>query len=160
MHRVGSYRPMIKLSDQQSVRGPAVTLPYSPEYLSRWGEPVGEDVLKDLAQLSGGIVRTDVLSALSDPPPSRGSRSLFLPLLITAFSLFLLEIAGRRFGIWSTRPRTRQEIPAPEDQEQSWRGRRRRSIPAEPSVVPPTEDDSKRRALDEIFSRAMARDRR
>jgi hypothetical protein len=85
-------------------RGPAVTLPYSPEFDPRDGLPSGAQVLAEIAQLSGGVARTDVLEVLKHPPRSARTSSL-LPWLFGALVTFLLlEIAGRRLSLWDRLP--------------------------------------------------------
>ena len=65
MDRTGTYRTLVKTGERKFVRGPAVTLPYSPEFVPRIGLPSGSETLKGMAELSGGKLRTDVLEALS-----------------------------------------------------------------------------------------------
>ena len=101
LERPGTYRSLVKLGGRNIIRGPAVTLPYSPEFVPRAGLAAGADVLKGLAEITGGKARIDVLEALADPPRSARLASLLPPLLIAAIALLLLEIAGRRLALWS-----------------------------------------------------------
>ncbi len=119
MDQTGSYRTMVVKKRGESVpdvasvrdagavelaRGPAVTLPYSPEFDPRDGLPSGAQVLAEVAQLSGGVARTDVLEVLKHPPRSARTSSL-LPWLFSALVLLvLLEIAGRRLSLWDRLP--------------------------------------------------------
>ncbi len=100
MDRIGAYRTLVKTGPTQFSRGPAVALPYSPEFAPRIGMPEGADVLKQVAEISGGKLRTDVLELFQDPPRSTRTVSLLGPLMIAAVSLLLLEIAGRRLSLW------------------------------------------------------------
>jgi Mg-chelatase subunit ChlD len=100
MDRTGSYRTLVKTRAQQFARGPAVTLPYSPEFVPRIGLPEGKDTLASLTELSGGIIRTDVLEIFNDPPRTSRTVSLLIPLMITGILLLILEIAGRRLSLW------------------------------------------------------------
>ena len=61
MDRTGSYRTLVKTGTQEFVRGPAVTLPYSPEFAPRTGLPAGKETLAGVSELSNGVLRTDVL---------------------------------------------------------------------------------------------------
>lgn len=97
----GTYRSLVKLGGRYIVRGPAVTLPYSPEYVPRAGLPSGAEVLKELAELTGGKPRIDVVDVLSDPPRSARLASLLPFLVMAGIALLLLEIAGRRLSLWS-----------------------------------------------------------
>lgn len=97
----GTYRSLVKLGDRKIIRGPAVTLPYSPEYVPRAGLPSGAAVLKGLAALTGGKARIDVVDVLSDPPRSARMASLLPFLLSAGIVLLLVEIAGRRLSLWS-----------------------------------------------------------
>jgi hypothetical protein len=97
----GTYRTLVRLGGRNIVRGPAMTLPYSPEFMPRIGLPTGPETLEAIAKLTGGKPRIDVLEVLADPP--RSARMLpLLPWLVIASVLILLaEIAGRRLHLWS-----------------------------------------------------------
>ncbi len=106
LEETGTYRSLVVAPAKAAgapprvLRGPAVTLPYSPEFDPRDTLPAGKEVLAEVAQLSGGVQRTDVLEVLRDPP--RAARTLsMLPWLFAASILVLLtEIAGRRLSLW------------------------------------------------------------
>jgi uncharacterized membrane protein len=100
LNRTGTWRTLIQDGPQQIARGPSVTLPYSPEYAPRDGLPAGTDTLTQITELSGGQLRTDVLSVFDNPPRSARTVSLLIPLMIAAIALLLLEIAGRRLSLW------------------------------------------------------------
>ena len=100
MDRTGTYRTLLKTGERKFVRGPAVTLPYSPEFVPRVGLPSGTETLKQIGEISGGKLRTDVLEVLADPPRSASSMSLIPWLLGFAIGLLLTEIAGRRLALW------------------------------------------------------------
>jgi hypothetical protein len=100
MDRTGTYRTLVKTGERKFVRGPAVTLPYSPEFVPRVGLPSGTETLKQVAEISGGKLRTDVLEVLADPPRSASSVSLIPWLMVCAIGLLLTEIAGRRLALW------------------------------------------------------------
>lgn len=100
MDRTGTYRTLVKTGERKFVRGPAVTLPYSPEFVPRVGLPSGLDTLKQVAEVSGGKLRTDVLEVLADPPRSSTSISLIPWLMGLGIVLLLVEIGGRRLNLW------------------------------------------------------------
>jgi len=100
MDRTGTYRTLLKTGERKFVRGPAVTLPYSPEFVPRVGLPSGTETLKQIGEISGGKLRTDVLEVLADPPRSASSMSLIPWLIGCAIGLLLTEIAGRRLALW------------------------------------------------------------
>ncbi|HEV8070670.1 MAG TPA: vWA domain-containing protein [Planctomycetaceae bacterium] len=100
MDRTGTYRTLLKTGERKFVRGPAVTLPYSPEFVPRVGLLSGTETLKQIGEISGGKLRTDVLEVLADPPRSASSMSLIPWLLGCAIGLLLTEIAGRRLALW------------------------------------------------------------
>ena len=112
LEQIGTYRTLVKAAgkgNREFVRGPSVTLPYSPEFAPRQGLPSGRELLTDVAKLSNGRERTDILSVLADPPRSVQLRSL-LPYLFTLGLLTLmLEIAGRRLSWWETFPWWRRQ---------------------------------------------------
>jgi Mg-chelatase subunit ChlD len=113
LDRNGTYRTLVKTGDRDFTRGPAVTLPYSPEFMPRLGLPTGDVLLKQVADLSGGKVRTDVLGVFADPPPSRRMTPLLPWLVIAAVLLLVTEIAGRRLSLWERLAPISDEIPAP-----------------------------------------------
>lgn len=100
MDREGTYRPLIRLGPNQNVRGPVLTLPYSPEFAPRRGLPSGPQLLNEMASLTGGVERIDPLTIFESPPHAIRYRSLATLLLTAAIALLLLEIAGRRFSLW------------------------------------------------------------
>ncbi|HSG69032.1 MAG TPA: VWA domain-containing protein, partial [Planctomycetaceae bacterium] len=100
LDRTGSFRTIVKSGENQLTRGPAVTLPYSPEFAPRAGIRTGEEILAALAETSGGTARTDVLEVFNNPPRSARKTSLLPYLFIAAIVLLLVEIAGRRLSLW------------------------------------------------------------
>ncbi|WP_339741869.1 VWA domain-containing protein [uncultured Rubinisphaera sp.] len=101
METMGTYRTLVKTSSREFQRGPALSLPYSPEFAPRPGLPSGKEVLAELATLTGGEQRTEVLSIFDNPPRSPKKVSLVPHLLIMTIVLIILEIAGRRLALWS-----------------------------------------------------------
>jgi Mg-chelatase subunit ChlD len=99
--RTGTYRTLIKLKGRNIVRGPAVTLPYSSEFMPRVGLPEGREVLAAISRLTGGRERVNVLEVLTERLRSARMTSLLPWLLSLAVMLLLLEIAGRRLALWS-----------------------------------------------------------
>ncbi len=119
LDETGTYRTVILPDDsatEQSarvIRGPVVTLPYSPEFDLRDRLASGSDILAEIADITGGTSRTDVLEVFKNPPRSARTRSL-LPLLLTCVILLsILEIAGRRLSLWSSLPLVRSEGQEP-----------------------------------------------
>ena len=190
LSRSGSYRTLIVAddddgSDASITRGPVVTLPYSPEYDPRDGLDPGSEILAQVAELSGGVPRTDVLGIFRDPPRSARMNSMLPWLLTFVLLLVVLEIAGRRLAIWewlsgavetTPRPSLARILPAP-----GWklrlptpnrRGSAKRTEPdrdqtvieaAEPTVAPtpppPASTDDDKKSAD-VFSAAKQRARR
>ncbi len=99
--RTGTYRTLVKMGGRNVVRGPAITLPYSPEFMPRAGLPEGRKVLSAISELTNGRERLDVLETLTDPPRSTRMTSLLPVLFILSVVLLLAEIAGRRLSLWS-----------------------------------------------------------
>lgn len=100
LDRTGTYRTIVQTSEQEFQRGPAMTLPYSPEYVPRIGLPTGAETLKQMAEVSGGLARTDILEIFKDPPRSAHRISLIPYLLGVILAFLILEIAGRRLSLW------------------------------------------------------------
>ena len=117
LEQTGTYRTLVRAAGKNSrefVRGPTVTLPYSPEFSPRQGLPSGRDLLSDIAKLSKGRERTDILSVLADPPRSMQTRSLLPWLFALSLAVLMLEIAGRRLSWWETFPWWRRAAVAAE----------------------------------------------
>ena len=100
LDQTGTYRTLVKTGERTFTRGPTVTLPYSPEFAPRIGMPAGRDVLSRIAELSGGELRTDVMSIFENPPRSARTVALLAPLMIAGIVFLLMEIAGRRLALW------------------------------------------------------------
>ena len=111
MDRLGSYRTLVKTGDKEFTRGPAVTIPYSPEFAPRIGLPEGSKVLERMSKLSNGKMRTDILELFADPPRTSRTISLLSPLLITSIAIVLLEIAGRRLSLWQRIADLKSAVP-------------------------------------------------
>ncbi|MFG0332272.1 MAG: hypothetical protein ACF8TS_02825, partial [Maioricimonas sp. JB049] len=178
MDQVGSYRTLVvdenRPRNRGFTRGPAVTLPYSPEFAPRDGLPTGTETLEEMASLSGGIARTNVLEVFDDPPRTSSTRSMLPWLFVAGIVLLLLEIAGRRLSLWERLPQPQWEgLPRPA----GWLPRlprmrplssfrRRRPAPTEPqptvtsdhrpSPRPGTETKPKQPAVD-VYAQAKHR---
>ena len=95
----GTYRTLVKTAHREFTRGPVVTLPYSPEYVPRTNQPDGKSLMEEMADLSGGWERFDVLKVFDDPPRAPLTISLLPWLCIATICLLLVEIAGRRLSL-------------------------------------------------------------
>ena len=113
LDRTGTWRTLVKTGNRQFTRGPAVTLPYSPEYVPRVDLPSGKEILAEMAELSGGKQRTDVLEILADPPRTV---SLLPWLFMLGIGLLIVEIAGRRLSLWQ---RVREAVTSPREVRKS-----------------------------------------
>jgi uncharacterized membrane protein len=118
LDRTGTYRTLVRTGERNFTRGPTVTLPYSPEFAPRIGMASGRDTLARITELSGGVLRTDVMDVFKNPPRSARTVSLLAPLMIAAIVLLLLEIAGRRLALWQ-RIREAAQTPAMASQPQT-----------------------------------------
>lgn len=149
LDQTGSYRTLVvsptKTADgrPRMLRGPVVTLPYSPEFDPRDTLPAGKTVLAEVAELSGGVARTDVLSILNDPPRSARTLSMLPWLFGASILVLLLEIAGRRLSLWEQLSSAAEAAvaawrPAAEQRDvrsgPSWWPRRKRNLPSAPAA--------------------------
>lgn len=100
LDQMGTYRTIVKTSEKEFQRGPALSLPYSPEFAPRIGLPSGKEMLSEIALLTGGEQRTDVLEVFMNSPRSPKKVSLVPPLLTIVLLLLIIEIAGRRLSLW------------------------------------------------------------
>lgn len=101
----GTYRSLVVSptpagTPPRVMRGPVVTLPYSPEFDPRDGLPSGREVLDEVADISQGQARTDVVEILRDPPRSARTMSMLPWLFGAGIGLLLVEVAGRRLSLW------------------------------------------------------------
>lgn len=153
LNKTGTYRTMVRTGAKEFERGPAITLPYSPEYVPRIGLPSGTETLKQLSEISGGVARTDVLQVFKDPPRSAFRISLIPYLLGLTLCCFVLEIAGRRLSLWQRGP---VKEKAEEDEglyeravgwlpKIRWPKREKKLEPSFPQPEPPPEQKKKRR---------------
>lgn len=134
LDQTGTWRTLIQGGPQKIARGPSVTLPYSPEYAPRNGLPSGINTLTQITELSGGQLRTDVLSVFDNPPRSAQTVSLLIPLMIAAIAVLLLEIAGRRLSLWERTAaafrkqpsETEVAVPTPQPARAAWFSRWKR----------------------------------
>ena len=101
LSRTGTYRTLVRGNDRKFSRGPVLTLPYSPEYGSRIDQPTGTEVLEEIATISGGITRADIVEIYADPPRSSQRVSLLPWLFILSTIVLVSEIAGRRLSLWT-----------------------------------------------------------
>lgn len=167
LERTGTYRTLVENGAGRLTRGPAVTLPYSPEHAPRFGLPEGRDVLQSMADLTGGTARTDVLSVLADPPRSSRTLSL-LPVLFTmGLVLLVVEIAGRRLSLWKRVKAEEGAAAYSSDAKPGWlprwkmwrqrRARRQIDTPAESETYSPAPADGSKTAS--VFDQAKQRAR-
>ncbi len=167
MDQVGTYRTLVQTQNGRLTRGPAVTLPYSPEFAPRPKSAGGHRVLGEIAELSGGKSRADVLSILADPPSSARMLPLLPYLLIAAIVLLVTEIAGRRLSLWKRSPAatpdavTELSLDPALDYRERWFSRKRKlagqSIAEEPAATPAQGKPEK--SINQIYARAKQRAR-
>ena len=100
LSQTGTYRPLVKLGAKSFVRGPTVTLPYSPEFAPRDAANSGLTLLKSLADKTGGKARVNPQEVLADPPRASTTWPLASLLFWSSILLLVLEIAGRRLSLW------------------------------------------------------------
>lgn len=100
LDRLGTFRTVVQSGRQRLTRGPAVSLPYSPEFEPRPDDTSGKRLLQEIGGMTEGVLRTDVVTILNDPPFSPRMIPLLPYLLIAAVVLLLMEIAGRRLSLW------------------------------------------------------------
>ena len=159
LEQLGSYRTLVKTAEREFTRGPALTLPYSPEFMPRVGLPSGAETLKSMAEISGGEPRVNVLELYDDiPARSRQLRSLIPFICVLTMVLLAVEIAGRRWGWWDRWAAARRSRAAEQTETVSrrrWRDwfslpapRKRRRKQTEPQVSstsePATDEPAKK----------------
>ncbi len=170
MDQLGTYRMLVQSENGQLTRGPAITLPYSPEYAPRLDSQNGRQLLAQIAELSGGSSRTDVLSILADPPRSARMMPLLPYLLMAALIMWVTEIAGRRLSLWNLKKTDAPDAATDRsmDPELGYRQRwfsRKQKAPKEPVVQEATEtlaNAPRKKNVNQVYAKAKqrARDRR
>lgn len=101
LDRLGIFRTQLQTGPNRSARGPSISLPYSPEFFPRAGRS-GPETLREIARLSGGQERTDVLELLDHSQLPRLPRMVAVLRWVAALLVvvLLVEIAGRRLALW------------------------------------------------------------
>ena len=156
LDRTGTYRTLLRWPGGATARGPAVSLPYSPEFLPRSGLPTGGAVLEELAAISGGSRRLDVTTVFADPPPRPAPRPLWAWLAAAGVGLLLVEIAGRRWR-WALPWRAAGEVVAPvRTADRRPPPRPREEVPA-PTVDAPAPARRPAANADDVFGAAKRR---
>jgi hypothetical protein len=102
MHKPGVYVGAVRLGNGGVLPLAPMTLPYSPEFEPRVDPREGEQLLAQVARVTGGVERTtwsDVFDA--SRLRSRQIRELVIPLALMLLALHALEIAGRRLLLFA-----------------------------------------------------------
>ena len=152
---VGTYRTLLRWPGGAVTRGPAVSLPYSPEFLPRAGRPPGEAVLGEVAAISGGVRRLDVGTVFADPPPRPAPTPLWPWFAAVGVGLLLTEIAARRWR-WALPWRAAGEVVA----APRTRDRRAAAVskpPPRQTPPPPVAAPRPTATADDVFGAAKAR---
>lgn len=166
MDQIGTYRTLVQSENGRLTRGPAVTLPYSPEFAPRSQSESGRVILAQVAELSGGKSRVEVLSTFDDPPKSARMMPVLPYLVIAAIALLILEIAGRRLSLWkrsmASAPDATTELSL--DPELGYRERwftrkRKKSSQATQPMLEAAGSREPQKAVDHIYTRAKQRAR-
>ena len=96
----GALVGTVELGDGRALPLPPLTLPYSPEFERTDDRRRGRRLMTRIAEETGGKMGASVSEALAGNRDSRAWRPISRELCLGALLLFLLEIAGRRLGIW------------------------------------------------------------
>ena len=136
----GPHVGLVRMGPNRLLRTPPIELPYSAEFAPGSFVGRGKATLRRLAELTGGRERIN-LEGIFEPLGKRvGWRPLKQVMLWLILGVLLLEIAGRRLGLWAeirldrlkrlVRPLERLSAPLR-------RLRRRRRRPKKPEELPP-----------------------
>ena len=92
----------LRLADGRFEDLPPMVLPYSPEFERQPDPTAGERLLRRLAQETGGEVAPAGHTLLRGERATLAWRIVSRELMLAALLLLLLEVAGRRLGLWSS----------------------------------------------------------
>jgi Mg-chelatase subunit ChlD len=92
----------VKLGDDRIVTLPPIVLPYSPEFERSPDPDRGIRLLRNLARESGGQVGGTATTFFRGERAGRLWRVISRELMIAALLFLLMEIAGRRLGLWGS----------------------------------------------------------
>ncbi len=172
--KTGTYHSIVKFGPRKFIRGPVVTLPYSPEHAPRPLQQSGDRVLREVAATTGGTARIDALEVFRDPPRAAGMYPLAIWLVSMGIGLLLLEIAGRRLSLWSKLAAAEKTAKSPASlrswlpklqtrrrkAEQSGRAAAPRESPAAPQPSSPQPPAETAPAKEDVFLQAKNRAKR
>ena len=153
LDRLGIFRTQLVTGKNTSIRGPSISLPYSPEFFPRHLDTeefgararaplTGRETLLQVAAISGGAERLDVLEMLDRENLPRFPRMISLvPWLASAMVIvLLLEIGGRRMAWWERgrlpASAADEDVPIPQkrrfwhDWREAWSRRRKKAAAA------------------------------
>ncbi len=92
----------IRLADGRFHNLPPIVLPYSPEFERATDPLAGERALRKLAADTGGEVAPPAHTLLRGPREAHAFRVISRELVLAALLALLIEIAGRRLGLWQS----------------------------------------------------------
>ena len=121
LESIGTYRTLVRNADGTITRGPALTLPYSPEFAPRHNQASGRETLDALAEITGGTIRSDILEVLKEQPRAPRKIALLPWLCAIVVTLLVTEIAGRRLSLWSRAAKSQSAIETiPNTEKRRW----------------------------------------
>jgi Mg-chelatase subunit ChlD len=101
LSEAGTFRGVVTSGGKILSEVPAITLPYSPEFMPRAGLPTGRETLVELSEIAQGKERTGVEGLYLDAPRSARLRTLVPWLLAASVIVLVVEVGGRRLALWN-----------------------------------------------------------
>ncbi len=89
-------------SDPIALPLPPLALPYSPEFERPTSETAGARLLGRITRRTGGVLSPSASDLFRSAPSTDRWRRITWPLLLMAMLCLMLEIAGRRLGLWES----------------------------------------------------------
>ncbi|MFN0205353.1 MAG: VWA domain-containing protein [Planctomycetota bacterium] len=90
----------VKINEKDFISLPPMALPYSPEFERAQDPEQGAKLLRQIAEVSGGIFEPEIGTLFKGDRAAKSWRLLTRELLWAAVLLLTIEIAGRRLGLW------------------------------------------------------------
>ena len=160
LQNAGLYLGAVQLGTGEVLALAPLSLPYSPEFESRFDPEEGHKTLAEIARMTGGVERTawdDVFGASRFW--NRQVRDLVMPLTVVLLMVHVIEIAGRRLSLFTAAAEWWRGINWPRFRRPSLAAPSTPGVESEPAQSPepvgvPSPTVSRRKPAESALARA------